>query len=162
MGNCAASRDRTMQRGLVGIACAAFVSGVCFLALKRVVDAGLLLADVVLMATAATLVLAAAATGFALRALQRSRQSYSEIARLARSVDAAIRTTTASVDHRPVSLVDQGASIRGEPNEGAGKPTPTLARARAAAAQAKIVALASARPRQARGRNRHRKAADNQ
>src|SRR5262245_25810652 len=108
-----------MQRGLLGIACAAFVSGVCFLVLKRVVDAGLLLADSVRMATAATFVLAVTAVGFALRALQRSRQSHTEIARLARSLDAAIRSMSATVDPRPISLGDRTANIPVEPQEAA-------------------------------------------
>lgn len=85
-----------MQRGLLGIAAAALVCALCYLALKRLASAGLPVADLTLATAAATLVLAAAATGFAVQAMLRARQMQNDLARLARSVDAALREAAAS------------------------------------------------------------------
>lgn len=79
------------------IACTAVVCAVCFIALKGAVGIGVPIADLVLATATATLVLAAASAGFALRALLRSRQAHDDVARLARSVDAAIRDLSAEV-----------------------------------------------------------------
>lgn len=79
------------------IACTAVVCVVCFIALKGAVGIGLPIANVVLATATATLVLAAASAVFALRALLRSRQAHDEVARVARSVDAAIRDLSAEI-----------------------------------------------------------------
>lgn len=79
------------------IACTAVVCVVCFITLKGAVGIGVPLADLMLATAAATLVLAAASAGFALRASLRSRQAHDEAVRLARSVDAAIRDLSAEV-----------------------------------------------------------------
>ena len=79
------------------IACAAVVCIICFIALKGAVGIGVTIADLILATAAATLVLAAASAGFALRAMLRSRQAHDEVARLARSVDTAIRGLSAEI-----------------------------------------------------------------
>ncbi|PSJ61096.1 hypothetical protein [Kumtagia ephedrae] len=129
-----------MQRGLVGIAGAAVVSGVGFFVLKRITGLGLSLPDVVLAATVATLVLAAAGTGFAVLALVHARQARQEIARLARSVDAAMQAVKTAGDSRSISIGAPAADAA------LAEPAGHAAAAEAQAVQAKIIALAAALP----------------
>lgn len=140
----------TMRRGLVGIAGAAVVSGACFLLLKSAVDAGAAPTSVVLAASAATLVLAAASAGFGVMALLRARQAHAEIARLARSVETALRTATRNGE--PISIgTPTVPAINGQPIA-----TKMPALTYAEAVHASIVALAAAQPVERDAPNGHR------
>lgn len=80
-----------MQRGFFIVAGAGVVCAACFLLLRSTVADGIMLADVVLAATATTLVLAAISAVFSVLALMNSRQARAETTRLARSIEVAFR-----------------------------------------------------------------------
>jgi len=86
-----------MQRGLFVVGGAGVVAFGCFLVLKRAVSTGLMVTDVVMAATAATLVLAALSAVLSTWAVISARQARAETARLARSLEATFRKPQAAV-----------------------------------------------------------------
>ena len=117
-----------MQRLFLVVAGAGAVTIGCFLVLKSAVNAGMMPADLVLAATAATLVLAAASAVFSTWALLSSRQARAETARLARSVEAAFRNPARQGGPISINFGDSVAASEERPTAmGVRKPYPTQA-----------------------------------
>jgi hypothetical protein len=79
-----------MKRGLLAVLGAAILCGACVYVLRGVVGSGVPLTDIVLSTCASALLLALFSAVLSMRAAQRARQAHREMARLARSVEAAI------------------------------------------------------------------------
>jgi|GEM_PF-1149914 cyclic-di-GMP phosphodiesterase TipF (flagellum assembly factor) len=93
-----------MRRGLVAVAAAALLCGLCILALRGMIASGQSVQDIVLLSAGATLTLSAIAVGFATRALLRSNAVYRDLAQLTRSVDSAMRELSARGDRETASI----------------------------------------------------------
>lgn len=93
-----------MQRGLVAVAAAALLCGLCILALRGLVASGQSIQDIVLLSAGATLTLAAIAVGFATRALLRANAVHRDLAQLSRSVDSAMRDLSARGNRETASI----------------------------------------------------------
>lgn len=103
-----------MQRGLIAVAAAALLCGVCFYALSRMVAAGAALEDIVLITCAVTLFLAATATGFSIRAMLRASAAATEMTRLSRSVDTAMRDLSARSNRDSATIEEINAFVSRE------------------------------------------------
>jgi hypothetical protein len=140
--------DRTMQRFFLVVAGAGAVSVGCFLVLKSAVNAGMMLADLVLAATAATLVLATASVVFSAWAMMSSRQARAESARLARSVEAAFRGSAKVAGPISVNVGDSVTTAEERPTAMGVRRLPYPIQAEPASP---IMALAAGQPAQQRG-----------
>lgn len=100
-----------MQRILLAIGgAAAFCAAVTFL-LQIVISRGLPAGDIMLVTASATIVLSVGAAAFAYRALSRARIFASELERLTRSMDAAIKDVSLRSDRDSAKLEDIAASL---------------------------------------------------
>ena len=135
-----------MQRGLIAVAAAALLCGLCFYALTRIVAEGAALEQVVLLTCAVTLLLAVTATGFSIRAMLRARAASTEMTRLARSVDTAMRDLSARSDRDRATIDEMSAFVTRELEQIASRPQPRgKSSAEAAPQRNNIVALPAAR-----------------
>jgi hypothetical protein len=83
-----------MKRGVLAVAGAAVLCGVCVYVLRGVLASGVPLTDIVLATCASAFLLALFSAALSLRAAQRARRAHAEMARLARSVESAISELT--------------------------------------------------------------------
>ncbi|MEP9389039.1 EAL domain-containing protein [Mesorhizobium sp. KR9-304] len=100
-----------MQRILLAIAgAAAFCAAVTFL-LQIAISRGLPATDIVLVTASATLLLSIAAAAFAYRAFNRANLVATELERLTRSMDAAIKDVSLRGDRDAAKLEDLSAAV---------------------------------------------------
>lgn len=113
-----------MQRILLAIGGAAiFCAAVTFL-LQIAIARGLPAAEIVLVTSTASLLLSVAAAAFAYRAFNRANLIASELERLTRSLDAAIKDVSLRGDREAARLDDLTATVAGKlAAQSAGKPS---------------------------------------
>lgn len=100
-----------MQRILLAIAGAAVLCAVATLLLQLAIARGLPVAELVLLAAIATLMLAALSTFLSYRAFTRSNEVWAELERLSRSMDAAIKDVSARGDRDAAVLGNLSATV---------------------------------------------------
>ncbi len=100
-----------MQRILLAICGAAILSVAVTFLLQIVISRGMPAGDIMLVTASATIVLSIGAAAFAYRALSRARIFASELERLTRSMDAAIKDVSLRSDRDAAKLEDLAASL---------------------------------------------------